>query len=113
VLWPEEVYSNPQLEARLHKLLSRLRERHGAHVEVRGRTIRLAERSRARVSVTVAPEQLRPSFLATRASFASSELSEYYEIERSQRALRLLEWIDRGWIVSEGKGRAQRYRVAQ
>ncbi len=110
VIWPDEVYAYPLLEARLHKLIGRLRTRYQAEIEVRDRLIFLSTESRARVSVAVGFAEKRPSFLRLHSEFAAKDLSTHYELSRSQRAVRLLEWQERGWISPSGRGAQLRYR---
>ncbi|MBI3557512.1 MAG: hypothetical protein HY074_14710 [Deltaproteobacteria bacterium] len=109
VIWPEEVYAYPQLEARLHKLIARLRTTYKAGIEVRDRIIFLSPASIEAVSVSIGFPKTGPSFLRQHSEFAAKDLSEYYDLSRSQAAVRLREWQERGWIRPVGHGARLRY----
>ena len=111
VIWPDEVYTYPLLEARLHKLIGRLRTRFKVKVEVRDRLIFLGNDALAQVSVATGFTEKRPSFLQLHSEFAAADLSLHYKISRSQRAVRLLEWQASGWIKSWGRGAQLRYQT--
>lgn len=113
VIWPEEVYAYPLLEARLHKLIARLRSRYDIEVEVRGRSMFLGPEALSRVSVTLGAKDARPSFLEARHEFVAKDLGTHYEISRSQGAVQLASWRERGWITAVGKGASLRYRVSR
>lgn len=108
LLWPEDLYSYPQLSERLRKLLVRVESRFG--VEILDRKGFLLLQGNA-PQVVPGPGDGRPSFLEGRSSFAPAEMGEYYDLKRTQRAQVLQQWIDRNWIQREGSAARPVYRV--
>lgn len=120
MLWPEEVFSYLQLEGRLHQLVMRLRNRHGAEVLVSERVIRLGPSTLDTIGVKTPrtpslpgkdDRETLPSFLlAGRRRFTRSDVQRHYGLTSTPAWHRIREWLDRGWVrgVPHGASRGAR-----
>lgn len=111
LLWPEEFFSLPSLEQRLHQLLKRIRQEYRCEVYQRDGRLYLGAGDWDQVCVVLGSPQSKPSLLEKQASFAMKDLLAHYAIGATQMAKYLQQWKEKGWVRSEGKGKATKYFV--
>lgn len=111
LLWPEEFFSLPSLEQRLQQLLKRLRREYRCDVFQREGRLFLGEGDWDNVCVVLGKQHSKPSFLEKHPSFMMKHLLAYYAIGSTQMAKYVRLWIEKGWVRSEGKGKATQYFV--
>ena len=112
-LWPDEIYSIQQLEARLKALLHRVRNRLGFRVWVEAGTLFLKAEDFRKIAVSSGGPPLAPTFLETTGArpFRGDAVELFYGISASGRKLLMRAWLSEGWISAEGSGKGQQYRA--
>jgi hypothetical protein len=120
LLWPEQWILKSALDARLSKLINRLRTEHQIHLHVKEECVFLDSTDWQQVRVD--PFQVRPRHLdhlwrelegrePSQRLLNWETLVEGYSLGLTQSRVLLQNWIDRNWIERIGAGRGTRYRI--
>lgn len=108
LLWPDEVYSFPQLEDRLKKLVQRLRTRYQIGVNINSSHLSLDESSMAKVSV-LSSGGTTPSLLLEKSLVKNVDVEKHYDVSRAQAVHYLGRWVSEGLLAKVGAGRNTHY----
>ncbi len=108
LLWPEEVFSYLNLEARLFQLVNRLRRKYKLEVFCLDRRLFLDKKDHKKIFVHVQNDSC-PLFLKRNRTFSTRQLAKFYGIKKNQCSLHLQVWLANGWISKSGESRNTRY----
>ena len=109
LLWKDDVYSYLQLTARLEQVLNRLRHVYGISLRRSNGVLSLTKSELNRIGVQ-AGDSSSPTFLKGKGLFRAREISDYYQISKTQVIQHLNAWITKGWVTRLKKTRATLYR---
>lgn len=112
LLWPDEVFSFPQLEGRLKKLIQRLRVHYGIDITIHEGHYALSRSACESIGVYSAGEK-RPQLLREVGSFRALDVEQRYRVSRTQALLIISKWTRDGWVIknADAKGRSSSYLV--
>ncbi len=111
LLWPDEVASFIQLDARIAKLLQRLREEYEVDLAVESGRIRMTEELARLVTAEFLPKAAPWSFLLPGREFEMAEFAEYYGLGRTVCFKFLGRALEAGWITKRATGKKTLFRV--
>jgi tetratricopeptide (TPR) repeat protein len=111
LLWPEEMSAFLQLDARIAKLLQRLRTEYGIVMKIENGRIRADESVLATVAVETTYEPRPWTYGEANPEFEAGPFAEYYGLGRTIAFKRLADAVEAGSLTKRVDGRRVLYRI--
>ncbi|MBS1961425.1 MAG: hypothetical protein JST04_04360 [Bdellovibrionales bacterium] len=110
LLWPDEVSAFLQLDARIAKLLQRLRTEYGVALKIESGRIRADETVRKEVAVETGRTPRPWTFAENHEEFEAGAFAEHYGLGRTIAFKRLTDAVESGRLAKRADGRRVLYR---